>query len=156
MPGPCPTGTRTTAPKPSTRAEKALATHKPSTKAKQAQGDKRQKDVAKHIGGDVSPDNAPMDVTTKTAGVEVKTMVDNGNDKITMHPESRRRKEAWAKETGKKLYTVVIDDRDTFAGGANKAQYSGKKIYVQEGVGAFRIGSMQSVPSFAALKGIIS
>ena len=89
-------------------------------------------------------------------GIEIKTLMDNKNDKITMHPKSRRRKEEWLKkEKACGLHTVVLDDRDTFEDGKNKEQYSGHRIYYAKGVGAFRIKGMQTVASFDELRKVI-
>ena len=78
-------------------------------------------------------------------GIEVKTLLDNGNDKITMHPSSRRRKEAWARKRGRRIHTVITDDRDTFEGGTHAQQYSGHRMYYRRGVGAFRLKGMTPV-----------
>ena len=145
---------------PNSKAAKAIASHKPSTQEKQDAGDKGQRDVAKGLKADVSPDNQPMDVTTKldgvSHGVEVKTMLDNGNDKITMHPESRERKEEWAKKNEAINHTVVLDRRDTFNGGANKSQYSGHEIYYRRGVGAYRVGGMYQAKNMAEVKSLMA
>ena len=139
---------------PSERAKRAMASHKSSTKEKQKVAKANEHDAARQLGGLSFPDNEPLDVHLQVGrtlhGIEMKTMLDNGNDKITMHPESRRRKEAWATEGRRKLHTVVLDDRDTFG---NKQQHSGHRIYYAEGVGAFRIGSMRKVKDYAELKG---
>ncbi len=145
---------------PSARAQKALATHKPSTREKQKFALDRESELAKALQAMRLDDNEPMDVILTAPdgtrhGFEVKTLMDNRNDKITMHPSSRRRKEQWAKDCGDCfIHTVVIDDRDRFQGGANKAQHSGHRIYYANGVGAFRIKSMQQLKSFADLKRI--
>lgn len=96
-----------------------------------------------------------MDVLTKSAGVEVKTLLDTDKQRVFMRPDSRKRKEEWQKETGKKLYTVAIDNRDSFEGGKNKAHFSGHKIYVKAGVGAFGLSTMTKVSSYGALKKFI-
>lgn len=136
-----------------------MKSYKPATAEKQRHAENNESVIAKAIGANQSGDNLPMDVTLKIGGklhgIEVKTMVDNANSKITMHPESRQRKEAWAKTNKGAVHTVVIDDRDKFAGGANKHQYSGHKIYYKSGVGAYRISQMQPVTNLEQLKGLL-
>jgi len=143
-----------------TRRQRALNTYKPSSKAKQDHAEAAEVELARKLRGKKSGDNKEVDVSVQmhgvTHGIELKTMLDNGNDKITMHPDSRRRKEAWARKKGRKLHTVVIDDRDIFAGGANKDQYSGHRIYYKKGVGAFRLNTMQKIKSFAELKRVLA
>jgi len=76
----------------------------------------------------------------KMHGVEVKTLVDNKNNKITMHPSSRARKTAWAHSHHARLHTVVVDSR------------AKNKLYYHKGVGSFRMGSLQPVSSAAHLR----
>jgi hypothetical protein len=115
------------------KVERALATHKPSTQEKQRKADAAERSVAAIVSGTRTDNNNPVDVTVgKRVGVEVKAVMDNGNNKITMHPESKARKEAWAKENKASLHTVVVDTR------------SGK-MYYREGVGSFRIHNMTPV-----------
>lgn len=137
------------------RVARAIASHKPATKEKQIAGDKAQREVASKIGAKVSGDNEPMDVLTSKAGVEVKTLLDTDKNRVFMRPDSRKRKEAWANETGKKVYTVAIDKRDSFEGGKHSKNYSGHKIYVKEGVGAFGLSTMTKVKNYSELKKII-
>jgi len=126
------------------RSERAKRTHKPSTKEKQRRGEAEQARLAKVIGGRDEGDNKPFDVIVGRHGIEVKTVMDNNNDKITVHPSSRRRKEAEAKRRGLKMHTVAIDVR----GGR-------RKYYYREGVGAFRLRSMRKV-TVAELKKLLS
>lgn len=88
------------------RSEKASKSHKASTAEKQRWAEANEVIVQKGIGKAVrrTSDSATMDLMFEGAagggralhGVEVKTLLDNGNSKITMHPSSRRRKELWA------------------------------------------------------------
>lgn len=142
------------------RAERAKASYIPADKLAQDRGDKRQKDVAGWLGMEVTSDNKAMDSTGKVTrgkmcGVEVKTFTRQKNDKVTMHPESLDRKNAWLKANKAIGWTVVIDDRDKFEGGAHKAVYSGNKIWIQKGFGSFRIGSMHAIDSPRTLRAII-
>lgn len=134
------------------KVARALKSHKPATKEKQQWAEKNETVVVQMVGGDTTGDNKPTDVNINVGnvihGVEVKTLLDNQHDKITMHPSSRQRKLAWAKTNHAKLHTVVIDDRDKF-GGAN---WSGHRMYYREGVGSFTIQSMIKVTDPIHLK----
>lgn len=120
------------------RAARALATYKPSTRAKQLKAAASEKTIAATLGGQDLPDNEPMDVIVKiggkTHGVEVKTLIDNSNNKITCHPESRIRKEQWCRKNKAAGHTVVVDKR-----GATVTYYH------REGFGAFRLAGMERV-----------
>lgn len=123
---------------PRSRAERAIASHKPSTRAVQRRAFHGERVVADIVGGRSLDDNEPMDLIVRSGGrihgVEVKTLIHNTNDKITMHPASRRRKEAWVRQNRAKGHTVVVDKRG-----------SGVSLYYKSGFGAFRISSMQKV-----------
>ena len=148
-----------TASSPVTRVARALQTYKPSTKEKQDLGDTRQRDVAKMLGFKVSEDNKPMDVLGenkfgKHTAIEVKTLCDQKNSKLTMHPDARERKLKYGRKNKANLFTIAVDDRDTFNGGQHKDLYSGNKFYIRKGVGSFEIKTMTPV-SKAELKAIV-
>jgi capsid protein len=123
------------------RSERAKATHKTSTREKQQRAEGEQKRLAGAVGGRNDGDNLPFDIRKGRHGIEVKTVMDNKNDKVTMHPEARRRKERQARKEKLVVHTVVIDVR----GGQRRYLY-------KAGVGAFRLSSMEEV-SLAGLKG---
>lgn len=125
------------------RVAKAIATHKPCTRAIQLEAAKSEKLVAAAVDGKDLPDHEPMDVVGRKFGIEVKTLVDNSHNKITMHPESRRRKEAWVEEHNLVGHTVVVDRR-----GPRVA------FYHKVGFGAFRINSMTRV-TLAQLRDLV-
>lgn len=117
----------------SERSERAKASHKPATREVQAKGDANQKHLANKLDGVETADNAPFDVIVGDRdAVEVKTIVRGKNDKITMHPESRLRKERAARANRYRSHTVVFDDRDG-------------SIYYKKGVGSFRLKNMEKV-----------
>lgn len=125
------------------RSARAKSAYKPSTAAKQREAEGEQARIATQLKMNNTPDNEPFDLLGKGVGIEVKTLLDNNNDKITVHPESRKRKEAFAKQMRlKKTYTVVIDKR------GGKRDY-----YIKEGVGAFRLKNMTKV-SLPQMKGM--
>lgn len=139
--------------KMSARAKRALISHKPSTAKMQQHAESNETDVKAMVGGETTGDNAAMDVVVKSGsqlhGVEVKTLLHNSNDKITMHPPSRRRKEAWARKNNAVVHTVVLDDRK---GRAN----SGHRLYYRRGVGAFRLEKMTKVTSAKHLRSLMT
>ena len=125
------------------RVERAKRTHKPSTAGKQRKAEAEQSRLAKDIGGQNTDDNDAFDVLVGNHAIEVKAVMDNNNDKITMHPESRKRKEAYARKNKIKSHTVAIDVR------------GGKRSYYhREGVGAFRLRNMEKV-TIGQLIGIV-
>lgn len=112
------------------RQSRALSTYKPATVEKQRQAENNEKKLANALRGAVQiGDNRPFDVIVAKARIafEVKTKIDGKKDTITMHPESRMRKEKAIKEMKlKAAFTVIFDDRHG-------------KIYYGEGVKSFRI-----------------
>lgn len=131
------------------RRRKALLTHKPSTAAKQRVAAASEKTITKILKALRTKNNAAMDTILKHRrtglhGIEVKTLLDNKNDKITMHPSSRRRKLEWAKVNRAALHTVVVDRRSKRS-----------KIYYRSGVGSFRLKSLLPVKGGAHLRSLI-
>jgi SPP1 gp7 family putative phage head morphogenesis protein len=125
------------------KSQAATRTYKPSTVEKQRKGESEQLLLSKAIGGLNTEDTKPFDVLVGSNGIEVKTVIDNDNDKITVHPESRIRKEQEAKRLKLKTHTVAIDTR------------SGRRVYYyRSGVGSFRLSSMERV-SLTKLKEIL-
>jgi len=124
----------------SLRAKRALASHKPMSAAKNAIAMQSERVVARSVGGRQLPDNEPMDVIVRRRktlhGIEVKTIIDGQNDKITMHKDSRERKLKWARETGGSLHTVAV---------------KGDRVWYKPGVGSFRLGTMTEVRTFDEL-----
>lgn len=126
------------------RRLRAKNSYNPATKEKQRAAEANEKVVAQHIKGESLPDNHPFDVVAGKHAVEVKTIVSGKNPKITMHPDSLSRKQAYASEKGMKSWTVAIDARG-----------STHQYYVKEGVGSFRLSSMTKLGSAEHLARII-
>lgn len=127
------------------RSERAKIYFKPSTKLKQAIADHSEQELSTALRIPRTKDNSPFDLVAKGIGVEVKTLIDNKNSKITMHPASRQRKITAARKEGLRMYTVVCDKR----------QSGQTAYYFASGVGSFRIASMRPVSSVAELKKLI-
>ena len=130
---------------PDARRARAIATHKPATRVKQQLGDRQPRILADALNGDVTKDNAPMDITLtddagRVVGVEVKTFCDQVRGRVTMHPESMARKRTWARKNKGRMATVVVDARADF-GFADL--YSGTRYYVRKGIGGYNIDTME-------------
>lgn len=130
----------------SDRAHRAKSTHIPATRKVHKAALANQTRLAKHIEGQEIADNKPFDVVYKDIGIEVKTLINQTNSKLTMHPSSLARKLREAKQTKlRKVFTVAFDKRP----GKND-------IYVREGLGSFRLGAMIKVKDMDELKRIIT
>jgi hypothetical protein len=78
-------------------------------------------------------------------GVELKTMVDNSNQKLTMDAYAQVRKIEWEREhKGSTYHTVVSDDSAVFdTSGAGKHDHSKRVYYYRRGVaGSARVDGM--------------
>jgi len=109
--------------------------------------DEQERIVANALGLPRTPDNDTWDLhsPSHSVGVELKTMIKQTNDKITMSKSALARKTDFIEHagTGFRAFTVVADKR----GGATR-------YYVREGVGSFRLGTMQQV-NLSQLKEIV-
>ncbi len=145
--------------KDSARAAKAKASHKPCNKAEKDYAKANEHRFADHIGGKAYPDNSPQDVDVKAKDgnhhLELKSMLSGEHGKINMARDSIGRKIALSKETGNPFHTVVMDDRDTFGGGANKALHSGNRLYFKDGVARYNIKDMHPVKNEQEIKKIL-
>lgn len=104
-------------------------------------------------------DNEPADVVRVRAGkiedgVELKTMTDNKNGKITVKADALARKKAWSAENGAQFHTVAFDDQKIFdANGRGKhGPDAERKLYYKRGCGAFNISAMHLVKDEAELR----
>lgn len=127
-------------------------------------------------GAHAVDDNAPTDVEWKTGGalhgIELKTMVDNANSKITMKADAIARKRKWEKANKGIMHTIVIDDSSVIpgktieektkaigkfleTGDATGFDFGKRKIYYRRGYGSFRTSSMHEVKDAKELKRLI-
>jgi hypothetical protein len=104
-----------------------------------------QSKLAKAIKGQELPNNHPFDVIKTGFGIEVKTIIRGGNDKITTHPDSRIRKEQEMRKTKVRGFTVAFDER------SGKTEY-----YYKQGFGAFRLTGMTKAKSLRDLSRIFA
>jgi hypothetical protein len=132
------------------RSEIAKAAAKPADAARQAAADQMEIKLSRYLGiprteGTLGT-NAPFDLQNDKVGVEIKTIFDNANDKITMKRDALDRKNAAIEAYGlQKAYTVVADTR------GSKPQYS-----YREGLGSFRLSSLTPARTLADLKQAIT
>lgn len=123
------------------KAEIAKQNYRGGDKHEQDIAEKMENHLAKEMGMKKSPDNKPFDLFGTKYAVEVKTMVSNTNDKITMNKAAIARKDAFIKDTGLKPFTVVVDARGIEP-----------KYFIRAAYGSFRIGSMTQVASPGAAR----
>jgi hypothetical protein len=103
--------------------------------------ERNEADLAAAVGGYATRGSAPVDVVitregAPAHGIELKTLVTQGNDKITMKTHAMSRKIAWAEDCGASLHTVVFDDRNALDDPRQRL------VYHRHGLGSFRIGNM--------------
>ena len=123
------------------KAAVAKSNYSGGSKHEQDIAEKMENQLAAEMGMKKSPDNKPFDLFGTKYCVEVKTLVSNTNDKITMNKEAIARKDAFVKQSGLTPFTMVVDAR-----GATP------KYFIREKYGSFRIGSMTQVASPAAAR----
>ena len=148
-----PTKTRVAQQEPSEKAKRAIAAHVMVDKRIQRYAEEHNEPAfAKAVGGVSFPDGEPIDVAVPGAngkvahGIELKTMVVNSNNKITMKGEAMRRKAEWEKKNKALVHTVVLDDTAVFhANGPGKHDESKRRIFYRRGYGSFRVGGMYEV-----------
>jgi hypothetical protein len=148
----------------SDKAKKAQAAHKYVGADVQRYSEEHNEPIlAKSIGGVSLRDNEPVDVVIHDKGgqiqhgVELKTMTDNANGKITMSAGAIDKKMAWAKKNHADFHTIVYDDSAVKdANGLGKHDDSQRKMYYRRGAGSFRVTSMQPVENAKELKTLIN
>jgi hypothetical protein len=139
--------------KPSEKALRAKAAHHLIDKSVQRYAEEHNEPrFAKAMGGVSFPDGEPADVVIAGPdgrvrhGIELKTMVDNKNNKITMKRSAMERKAAWERKNKATFHTVVLDDHAAFnANGPGEHDESRRRIFYRRGFGSFRVGTMYEV-----------
>lgn len=155
---------RTPPPKLSEKSARAKAAHKLVDKDIQRYAEEHNEPAfAKAMGGVSFPNGEPVDVAIPGAdgrvahGVELKTMVDNTNNKITMKRSAMERKAAWERKNKAPVHTVVFDDQEVFnANGPGEHDESKRVIYYRRGYGSFRVGTMHRCKDLAELKKLMA
>jgi hypothetical protein len=152
--------------KPSAKAQRAKAAHVMVDKSVQRYAEERNEPrFAKAVGGESYPDGEPLDIGIKDKkgkvrhGIELKTLVMNGNGKITMDSYAQVRKIVWEQEQAATFHTVVSDDHEVFAGckDGGECDESKRVYYYRRGVaGSARIGSLHRCKDEAELKQLMA
>lgn len=133
--------------KPSARMERAVNSAVRTGKKEQDIADRSEKVLSNVLGIPRTADNSAFDVRNNRVGIEVKTLVNGKNEKITMSKSALARKLNEQKRDKLKGYTVVVDRRS--GGMSGRATY-----YVKEGFGSFRVSNMQKV-TLSELKAMV-
>lgn len=150
-----------TKPRPMTeKAKRAVSAHVMVDKEIQRYAEERNEpQFAIAVRGVSMPDNEPVDVMIGEGGVvkhgcELKTMVKNTNNKITMDTYSQVRKHLWRANNKSTFHTVVIDDREVYdQTGKGKHNDSKRKYYYRRGIsGSARIENLHVANSIGELK----
>jgi hypothetical protein len=129
----------------SERAQRALASYKPVSKEKVAKTKANEVALARIVDGKSTNDSHPFDILKGNIAIEVKTLIEGGHDKITMHPKSMAKKDEYITEHKlKSTYTVAVDMR----GGKNT-------WYFKKGLGSFRLSAMERLSSPEELKRLL-
>ena len=130
---------------PSDKVMRAQAAYVSANSEEQKMADEQERIVSTALGMPRTPDNKEFDLLSGHVGIELKTMVKQKNDKVTMSKSALARKTESIASRGSEFraYTVVADKR----GGATR-------YYVREGVGSFRLGTMTQV-SLQELRNIV-
>lgn len=165
--------------KPSAKANKAKASMVPVGRTVQRYAEEHNEPrFAKVLGGQSHslPDSEPLDVNWKDksgkqiGNVELKTIILQKNDKITMDSYSQVRKTLKEQETGAAFHSVFSDDRKVFGakgdiGDKNPGDPGYKELhddskreyYYRRGIaGSARLGSMYKCKNEAELKRMMS
>jgi len=118
----------------SDKAQLARKNFVAATKGHHDKAEEIERLMAKKTGLTKSSGNKPFDIFGKKDAVEVKTVLMQKNDKLTMNRDAIARKNAWAKANKVQSHTLAVDLR------GQKPVY-----YHREGVGSFRLGTMNKV-----------
>jgi hypothetical protein len=124
----------------STKQKTALQHYSPTGTKEQRKADWGESLVKNAIDGSLIGTNSePFDVLSKDGkhAIEVKTLVKQGNNKITMKGSAMERKYGWALKNKKQIHTIVLDMRN----GSSVPS----EIYHREGVGSFRLDNMNKL-----------
>lgn len=130
------------------KADIAKHTYSGGLKEHQILGDKTASEIGEAIGVPLTSNNKAFDLESKKYGIEVKTLITQNNDKVTMNSYARQLKQERQDSAGLKSFTVVVDKRPAGLGSSTGTT----RYFVKSGFGSFRVGSMTEVKSAAAIK----
>lgn len=135
-------------------------------------------EIAKQIGSGAKSmdDNEPHDIQVRLSGklhgIELKTMVSNKSDKLTMKRSAMERKAAWEKKNKGVFHTLVLNDEDVIPGktiqekskalhrlleaGDDKGfDFSKRKMFYRRGYGSFRVRNMHEIKDVKELRKLL-
>lgn len=129
------------------RSVRAIAAYKPVTDQMRKDATAKELEVARALGAQWLSDNEPPDtvkvIGKRRIGIDVKTMFDNGNDKLTVEQSSNFNKVKWIRSgQGDSMHTVIID-------------HNTGDIYYKRGYGSYRVPSMYKVSNYQELNRLI-
>ena len=108
------------------------------SKARRAVGEAVQEYVASILNATGTKGTHAVDIITATFAIEVKALVDQKNDKITIKTSKCKgkinqaaRKRTWCKKNKKRLYTLAVDLREKTP-----------VFYLKRDAGSFRLKGM--------------
>ena len=96
------------------RAARAKAAYVPTKRSEKLYSEAQEKALAAHLGGQHLGGNKPFDVVLPgKALIELKVKIPGkfGHETITIHPDSRAKKEKMERKLKLKAYVVCFDDR---------------------------------------------
>lgn len=142
------------------RSKLALKHFVPVTAVGQRRAEENEKIIARMVGGrvlegasdsrGVMQRNAPVDVVTnfggRKQGIEVKTLLNQKNDKLTVRKDAGEKKTFWGNSNHASVHIVAVDNRPG----------KGGQIYYRRGHGSFRLAGMTKVESAAHLRELLS
>lgn len=143
------------------RSLRALKAFIPVTREGQQKAEATEHYVAKVAGGKVIEGtidprtgkafrNAPVDVVTtyggRKQGIEVKTLLNQTNDKLTVRKAAAEKKTFWARSNHATVHIVAVDHRRGKSG----------QLYYRKGHGSFRLSSMTKVKGPSHLRKLLA
>ena len=146
------------------RSERAKAAHFMVDREIQRYAEQHNEpQVAKALGGVSFPDSEAVDIVVAgptgavQVGIELKTIVSNKAQKITMKESAMKRKRTWQRKNKARIWTVVLDDTLVYnAKGPGRHDFSKRVIYAKKGFGSFRIKTIQRIESMQELKVLLN
>ncbi len=153
-------------PTPTAKSEIAKAAAKLNNRAiHQYAENHNERVLADALQGTLPTGNTPHDIELqigrKTHGIELKTLVDNSNRKLTVRRSAMNKKREWARPRNKEFHTVVFDDSEVVPGDNLDAKTNAlyafldgdtqqintakRRVFYRRGFGSFRVDAMHEI-----------
>jgi len=119
------------------KSEIAKASYVESTKERQDVAEAVEDEVAGSIvNAERTAGNSPFDIIVGNIALEIKSLIETDVERVQMRKDSRENKEVFLKDNPDLIgMTILVDRRNP----------EPVTIYFKEGVGAFRVGSMEKI-----------